>query len=79
MELSSLTAISPVDGRYAAKVDVLRGIASEYGLIRYRVIVEIGWLRKLASHPDIREAPALSPDAESFLDALLASFGPADA
>jgi adenylosuccinate lyase len=79
VELSSLTAISPVDGRYASKVDVLRGIASEYGLIRYRVIVEIGWLRKLASHPDIREAPALSSDAESFLDTLLASFGPSDA
>jgi adenylosuccinate lyase len=64
MALSSLTAISPIDGRYANKTQVLRTIFSEFGLIRYRVIVEIRWLQFLAAHPDIVEVPALSPEAQ---------------
>ena len=55
MELSALTAISPVDGRYQNKTDVLRPIFSEYGLFRFRVHVEIEWLKKLSKNPNIKE------------------------
>ncbi|HAO32809.1 MAG TPA: adenylosuccinate lyase, partial [Candidatus Competibacteraceae bacterium] len=51
MELTALTAISPVDGRYADKTDELRPLFSEYGLIRHRVLVEVRWLQALAQHP----------------------------
>jgi adenylosuccinate lyase len=63
MKLTSLSAISPVDGRYADKTWQLREIFSEYGLIRYRVLVEIRWLEALAANPQIAEVPALSPAA----------------
>ena len=59
MELSSLTAVSPVDGRYGDKVSALRGIFSEYGLLKFRVQVEVRWLQKLAAHAAIKEVPAL--------------------
>ena len=49
MELSALTAVSPVDGRYGSKTIALREIFSEYGLLKYRTIVEIRWLQKLAA------------------------------
>jgi len=78
-EHSSLLAISPLDGRYEAKVDDLRPIVSEFGLIRYRVIVEIRWLEALAAAPGIPEVPALSDDARAHLEALLADFSPKDA
>lgn len=52
MELSSLTAVSPVDGRYGDKVSALRGIFSEYGLLKFRVQVEVRWLQKLVAHCD---------------------------
>ena len=74
MELSSLTAISPVDGRYASKTAELREIFSEYALIRYRLIVEIRWFEALARHPDIEELPALSPDSMQFLQSLIDDF-----
>jgi adenylosuccinate lyase len=77
--LSALTAVSPVDGRYAARSARLRALASEYGLIRYRVIVEVAWLRALAAHEGIPEVPRFSAAAESFLGALVADFGEADA
>ncbi|HIE02628.1 MAG TPA: adenylosuccinate lyase [Thiotrichaceae bacterium] len=70
MVLSSLTAISPIDGRYANKTQVLRPIFSEFGLIRYRIIVEIRWLQFLADHPDIVEVPALSTEAQTVLNDL---------
>ncbi|MCP4702814.1 MAG: adenylosuccinate lyase [Gammaproteobacteria bacterium] len=70
MELSSLTAISPVDGRYAGKTADLRPIFSEFGLIRYRVLVEIRWLQALAANPDIQEVPCFSALSERFLNAL---------
>jgi len=70
MALSSLTAISPIDGRYANKTQVLRTIFSEFGLIRYRIIVEIRWLQFLAAHPDIVEVPALSTEAQTVLNDL---------
>ena len=55
MNLSLLTAISPIDGRYASKVDALRPIASEFGLMRARVEVELAWIKSLSSHPQIDE------------------------
>jgi adenylosuccinate lyase len=79
MELSSLTAISPVDGRYASKTEDLRAIFSEFGLIKYRVLVEIRWLQALAAHPDIREVPALGDTANSLLEGLIANFGTEEA
>ncbi len=60
MELSSLTAVSPVDGRYGDKVSALRGIFSEYGLLKFRVQVEVRWLQKLAAQTAIKEVPALT-------------------
>ena len=79
MSLTSLTALSPVDGRYAGKVDALRPLFSEYGLIRARVEVEVRWLQRLASHPGIPEVPAFSAEANAVLDALVANFSETDA
>ncbi|MQM00475.1 hypothetical protein Taro_033222, partial [Colocasia esculenta] len=71
LELSSLTAMSPLDGRYEQKVKDLRPFFSEYGLIRYRVMVEVKWLLKLSEIPEIAEVPSFSEDARSFLDRTL--------
>ncbi|MEO2168825.1 MAG: lyase family protein, partial [bacterium] len=79
MDSSSLTAISPVDGRYADKVERLRPLASEYGLIRLRVEVEVRWLEALAAEPDIVEVPKFSDDAGVTLKLLLRDFGVAQA
>jgi adenylosuccinate lyase len=79
MNSSPLTNISPVDGRYASKTENLKNIASEYGLIKYRVIVEIAWLKHLAERPDIAELPFLSEDASTFLDQIVVNFSPKDA
>ena len=79
MELSSLTAVSPVDGRYGDKVSALRGIFSEYGLLKFRVQVEVRWLQKLAAHAAIKEVPAFAADAIGFLDAIVANFNEEDA
>ena len=79
MNSSPLTNISPVDGRYANKTEKLQNIASEYGLIKYRVIVEIAWLKHLAERPDIAELPFMSPDAISYLDKIVLNFSTADA
>ena len=79
MELSQLTAISPIDGRYGAKTDALRPIFSEYGLIRHRVIVEIRWLQALAAHEGIREVPALGGHAERVLNDIIETFSEQDA
>jgi adenylosuccinate lyase len=79
MQLSPLTAISPVDGRYAAKTSSLRPIFSEYGLIRFRVMVELTWLEALASHPAIDEVPPLSGEAVSFLQRMVSEFSEQDA
>ncbi|MDY6797210.1 MAG: adenylosuccinate lyase [Pseudomonadota bacterium] len=79
MELTALTAISPVDGRYGSKVEVFREIFSEYGLIRNRVTVEIRWLQKLATHPAITEVPEFSTEANAFLDKMVSDFSLADA
>jgi len=79
MELTALTAISPVDGRYGSKVSVFRDIFSEYGLIRNRVTVEIRWLQKLAAHPAITEVPAFSNEANTALNQLVSEFSLQDA
>ncbi|WP_122666260.1 adenylosuccinate lyase [Pseudomonas viridiflava] len=74
MQLSSLTAVSPVDGRYAGKTEALRPIFSEYGLIRFRVMVEVRWLQRLAAHPEIIEVPAFSAEANAILNTLAEDF-----
>jgi adenylosuccinate lyase len=74
MILTSLNAISPVDGRYHSKTTALQPYFSEFGLIRYRVIVEIRWLQRLAENPGIHEVHALSPAADKFLDELIVNF-----
>ena len=74
MELSSLTAVSPVDGRYGDKVSALRTIFSEFGLLKFRVQVEVRWLQKLAACAEIKEVPAFDADANAFLDQLVANF-----
>ncbi|WP_158783029.1 adenylosuccinate lyase [Pantoea sp. BAV 3049] len=79
MELSSLTAVSPVDGRYGDKVSPLRGIFSEYGLLKFRVEVEVRWLQKLAACAEIKEVPAFDADANAFLNAIVANFNEKDA
>lgn len=79
MAYSTLTALSPVDGRYANKVDALRPIFSEFGLIHARVEVEVRWLQQLAAHPGIAEVPAFSDAANAYLNDLVTSFSEADA
>jgi adenylosuccinate lyase len=79
MKLSSLTALSSVDGRYATKTEALRSVCSEYGLVQRRTLVEIRWFQALAAHPDIPELPALSDAANAFLDELVDGFDEAAA
>ena len=79
MSFSSLTSLSPLDGRYAAKVDALRPQFSEYGLIRRRLQVEIEWLKALAAESHFAEIPAFSSATVAELDALVAGFGPQQA
>ncbi len=79
MELSALTAISPIDGRYGNKTVQLRPIFSEFGLIRARVEVEIRWLQRLAAHEAITEVPAFSAATQQQLDAIVANFSEEDA
>ncbi|MDX1654586.1 MAG: adenylosuccinate lyase [Candidatus Competibacteraceae bacterium] len=74
MDLTPLTAISPVDGRYGDKTADLRPIFSEYGLIRHRVQVEVRWLQALAAHPEIPEVPELSPHALQVLERIVEDF-----
>ena len=79
MELSALTAVSPVDGRYGSKTIALRSIFSEYGLLKYRTIVEIRWLQKLADTTAITEVPAFSTEANQYLNNIAANFSEDDA
>jgi adenylosuccinate lyase len=77
--LSTLTALSPIDGRYASKADSLRPWFSEFGLIRARVIVEVRWLQQLSQNPNILEVPEFSAEANAFLNQLVANFSETDA
>tara|TARA_R110000772_G_scaffold238154_4_gene350128 strand:- start:56565 stop:57941 length:1377 start_codon:yes stop_codon:yes gene_type:complete len=79
MELTALTAVSPIDGRYAARTAPLREVFSEYGLIKRRVLVEVRWLQQLAQLSGVDEVPALSPQAKAQLDAIAEDFSEADA
>ena len=74
MQLSSLTAVSSVDGRYAGRTTGLREIFSEYGLIRYRVIIEIRWFQALAASADIPQVTKLSDAANTYLNSLVEDF-----
>ncbi len=74
MHLTSLSAISPIDGRYAEKTVELRALFSEYGLMRYRVIAEIRWLQALSREPGIAEVPTLSAAADARLEAIISGF-----
>ena len=74
MKLTTLTALSPIDGRYANKTEQLRPLLSEYGLIRHRLIVEIRWLECMAEHDGIKEVPHLSPNAQQFLQQIIDDF-----
>lgn len=78
MSLSALTALSPLDGRYASKLDGLRPHFSEYGLIRNRVRVEVEWLKALAAAPELKEVAPFSAATLAELDAVVAGFSEAD-
>ena len=79
MNLSELTALSPVDGRYASKTSDLRQYFSEYGLIKHRVLVEVRWLQALANEPAIAEVPLFSDAANQHLETILTNFNEAEA
>ena len=79
MDLSELSAISPLDGRYGPKLARLRAYVSEYGLIRYRVVVELRWLEHLATLDGIPELPALDAGVIAAMTALREGFGESDA
>ncbi len=79
MELSALTAVSPIDGRYGSKTTDYRAIFSEFGLIKCRVEVEIRWLQQLANHPGVTEVPAFSAATNALLDKIVTDFSVADA
>ncbi|MCY7293982.1 adenylosuccinate lyase [Alteromonas sp. a30] len=74
MDLSMLSAISPVDGRYGSKTTELRSIFSEFGLFRFRVQAEVTWLQALSSHEGIEEVPKFSEEANALLDSIAANF-----
>lgn len=75
MDLSALSAISPIDGRYGSKTKALRTVFSEFGLIKARVEVEVRWLQRLASMEAIAEVPTFSAEATAILDGIVANFG----
>ncbi|MFC3116614.1 adenylosuccinate lyase [Cellvibrio fontiphilus] len=77
--LSALNAVSPVDGRYGSKTIALRSIFSEFGLIRFRVEVEVRWLQQLSRMDGVPEVPAFSAATNKFLDSIVENFNTADA
>jgi adenylosuccinate lyase len=79
MELTRLTAISPIDGRYGKQTEPLQDLCSEFGLIKHRVLVEVRWLQHLAVQADITEVPPLSKQATQRLNDIISQFSPADA
>ncbi len=79
MDFSTLSAVSPIDGRYAGKTTELREIFSEYGLIKARVEVEVRWLQRLSANREISEVPEFSSDANRFLDGIISNFSQDDA
>ena len=77
--MNALTALSPLDGRYASKCDALRPFLSEFGLIHARVTVEVRWLQALANRPEITEVPAFSSETNAALDLIVNNFSEDDA
>jgi adenylosuccinate lyase len=77
--LTALNAVSPVDGRYGSKTIALRSIFSEFGLIRFRVEVEVRWLQQLSKHVGVPEVPAFSEATNALLDSIVTNFNEADA
>jgi len=77
--LGELTALSPLDGRYARKTAPLRAYFSEFGLIRFRVLVEVQWLLALSAHPQVTEVTAFSPDTLALLSGIAEGFSESDA
>jgi len=77
--MTPLTALSPIDGRYASKADSLRPYLSEFGLIKARVTVEIRWLQSLADNDDIGELSAFDADTNAFLNSIVDDFSESDA
>ena len=78
MELTEITAISPVDGRYGRKTAVLRPYCSEHGLIHRRILAELRWFEALCDEPDLEELPGLSKNAKEFLSEIVSRFSPED-
>ena len=79
MSVHSVLSISPLDGRYASRVKPLTTEVSEFGLIKYRVMVEVKWLIKLASEPHFKEIPSFGAEAKAFLISLYENFSAEDA
>jgi adenylosuccinate lyase len=79
MTLTTLNALSPLDGRYQTKLDVLRPFFSEYALIKHRMLVEIEWLKALAAAKDLQEIAPFSANTIKELDAAIANFSETDA
>jgi len=79
MDSDTLTALSPLDGRYARKLDSLRPLFSEFGLIRFRVLVEVRWVQFLADRPELGDIGPLSPPVADLLNSLAEDFGPEQA
>ena len=79
MNVSSLTAISPLEGRYIEKMEALRPIFSEYGLIKNRLLVEIRWLETLIDQGKLPEIGSLSSEARKILNNMVANFSEQDA
>lgn len=79
MTLNTLTALSPIDGRYSSKTDPLRNVFSEFGLIRFRLMAEIAWLKALANESSIEEIAPFDADCLSFLDNIVKNFSLDDA
>jgi len=79
LKLNELTALSPVDGRYAGKTSTLREYCSEFGLIKRRVIVELRWFQALCNEPEIAELPGLSGESVEFLGQVAGNFSLSDA
>ena len=79
MQLNALTALSPIDGRYQDKAASLRSIFSEFGLLKFRVTVEVRWLQKLAATAQIKEVSSLSVQANDYLNQIVANFSLQDA
>ncbi|UUA74084.1 adenylosuccinate lyase [Cellvibrio sp. QJXJ] len=77
--LTALNAVSPVDGRYGSKTIALRNIFSEFGLIRFRVEVEVRWLQQLSRMAGVPEVPAFSAATNAFLDSIVTNFNSEDA